>query len=92
MKTKHTPGPWLMGDENNASCEVMIGETVCVLSRDTKYSEQYVIDRSEMLANAHLIMAAPDMLNALLIIQRRLQIWEPGYEELTAAITKATTL
>jgi hypothetical protein len=65
MEIKHTPGPWTLGDENNYGCEVEIGETVCSMTRDTKMSERYVISRDEMLANAHLIMAAPDMLDVL---------------------------
>lgn len=63
---KHTPGPWELSDENNAHFEIQIGETICSLDRCSRYSDlKYVIEREEMIANGHLIMAAPDMLDAL---------------------------
>lgn len=65
MNTKHTPGPWTLGNENNHCCEVCIGEAIASLSRNSYYDSEYVIERDEMLANAHLIMSAPDLLEAL---------------------------
>lgn len=61
----HTPGPWELADENNGHFEISIGETICSLDRSSRYSDKYVIDRSEMIANGHLIMASPDMLEAI---------------------------
>lgn len=64
---KHTPGPWTIGDENNYGAEVEIGDNglYCSLTRDSRHSEKYIIERDELLANAHLIAAAPDLLSAL---------------------------
>lgn len=60
---KHTPGPWELADENNAHFEIQIGETICSLDRCSPHSDlKYVIERDEMIANGHLIMAAPDLL------------------------------
>lgn len=60
---EHTPGPWTLADENNGHFEIHIGETICSLDRSCRYTDKYVIDRDEMIANGHLIMAAPDLLN-----------------------------
>lgn len=61
---KHTPGPWMLGDENNESCEVEAGETTISLTRHARYREGMAIDREEMIANAYLIIAAPELLAA----------------------------
>lgn len=58
----HTPGPWTLGNENNSNVEICIGETLCSLSRDDPFTGKMVMSREEMLANAHLIMAAPELL------------------------------
>ncbi len=61
---KHTPGPWELADENNAHFEIQIGETICSLDRCSPHSDlKYVIERDEMIANGHLIIAAPDLLD-----------------------------
>lgn len=73
MSERFTKGEWIIGDENNQCCEVQIGETVCSISRYEKMSGVMVIDRDEMLANAHLIAAAPEMYHALDRISRRMQ-------------------
>jgi hypothetical protein len=65
MSEKWTKGPWDMGDENDACCQVNIGETRCTLDRQCPYTGKYVISRNEMLANAHLIAAAPGTYDAL---------------------------
>lgn len=67
-KTEHTPGPWAIGDENNECCEVVLGEKfnlVASLDRQDGNTGKFVIGRDEMLANARLIAAAPEMLAAL---------------------------
>lgn len=60
-----TKGPWLLGNESDACCDVVIGETVASFDRQSPYTGKYVISREEMLANAHLTIAAPDMYEAL---------------------------
>jgi hypothetical protein len=60
--SKHTPGPWLVRDDVQWPAEVkdkIVGP---------KYGEQVALvyrDSDQDLANAHLIAAAPDMLEAL---------------------------
>ncbi len=66
--SEHTRGPWTLGDENNESAEVCMGDVAVSLdrrSRDPGRCGLLVIGREEMLANARLIAAAPDLLEAL---------------------------
>jgi hypothetical protein len=63
--SKHTKGPWEYAGGNDGSCEVNIGETTVGICRWDKNTGIYVIDREEMEANANLIAAAPEMLEAL---------------------------
>lgn len=67
MSAQHTPGPWIIGDENNSHAQVCIGATdmTADMSRESSYTGQMVMSREEMLANARLIAAAPDLLEAL---------------------------
>lgn len=60
----HTPGPWKLGDENNACCDVDAGPVRITLDRMDPFTGKDVISREEMLANAHLVIAAPDLLAA----------------------------
>lgn len=63
---KHTPGPWILGDENNHSAEIDIGGTTASFGREERYNGKYIISREEMLANVHLAMEAPALLKALM--------------------------
>lgn len=98
-KAGHTPGPWALGDENDAAAEVVIGKTIVVFDRVCALRGEpdegkYCISREEMLANAHLAMAAPDMLAALRAAAHEMRSFMPttAGETLTlveAAIAKA---
>lgn len=62
-KTKHTEGPWTLGDENNQCCDVTVGRTSVSIDRADMHTGEFgVVSRAEMLANAALIAAAPDLL------------------------------
>jgi hypothetical protein len=76
-ETKFTKGPWVIGYENNQCCEVVIGgeDNVCVyLDRQDNNTSKVVISREEMLANAHLIVAAPALYEALEAVAESLQL------------------
>lgn len=65
--SEHTRGPWTLGDENNESAEVCMGDVAVALDRHSRDPGRFgllVISREEMLANARLIAAAPELLEA----------------------------
>lgn len=91
-ETKHTPGPWKIYTSPSAQWvgKDITGEIVC-----EKPDQQY--DRANWQANAHLIAAAPDMLEALKAIEPMtwndsplLKVYAKEIEQLRAAIAKAT--
>ena len=61
---KHTPGPWEWSDDGNGNCWGRAGLKPCVLSA-TVHGLVYVDD-----ADARLIAAAPDLLEALREMER----------------------
>lgn len=68
MNTKHTPGPWIIGDchpDNGAVRITSKKDHVCVLLNlpDDEASEEE--NREQVKANARLIAAAPELLSAL---------------------------
>ena len=80
MSAKHTPGPWhyadSMGDrEIRSSVDITIGE---VLGDGNSYCQE---EEEERLANAQLIAAAPDMLEAL----ESEEAWRRETDELKAS-------
>jgi hypothetical protein len=103
MSTQHTPGPWfyLKGDEWSHSVVTYHGElpdgsqscwTVAGINKQREPEHQ---------ANAHLIAAAPELLAALLDVQKRIKEadeWWIGVKErggfdekmIDAVIAKAT--
>lgn len=67
-KIKHTPGPWVATAQGNDTIYIHdinpMGKTfgtIAEIGSDSKYPEIYAIDK----ANAQLIAAAPDLLEAL---------------------------
>lgn len=62
---KHTPGPWILGDKNDTGADIVIGKTVALFGRRNLWNEKSLISRGEMMANAKLAAAAPELLQAL---------------------------
>ena len=62
-ETKHTPGPWCLSDESpmiiEDECKVIVG------SASTYPNSGYFPGQKEAEANARLIAAAPELLEAL---------------------------
>lgn len=92
--SKHTPGPWTIGDENNQRCEVILGasDLIADLGREDRYTGKMVISRQEMLDNAHLIAAAPCLLSACEAIIADSTPWAsdtPALMQVRTAIAKA---
>lgn len=59
-EVKHTPGPWAL-DDTGWIARVDNGEPVCLINAGLRNDEL----PSQELADAHLIAAAPEMLEAL---------------------------
>jgi hypothetical protein len=83
---KHTPGPW--------SFETGTGRGAWI-GRDGSWSALACGDDDETaVANAHLIAAAPDLLNACEEFVRKVEAGEArsthSYTQMKAAIAKAT--
>jgi len=80
----HTPGPWTFSDEYVIAKETVIADPYCMATRGQS-------DEGEMEANASLIAAAPDMLEALEEVASYLdkEDSESLVETVNEAITKA---
>ena len=107
---KHTPGPWTVEDPFVDYLSIVIGDQpynwrfVAHVHTDLeKGGSVKVIGKAQMEANARLISAAPDMLEALeALLAHYIEIadsgdcgfWDPRKEPVviaaTAAISKAT--
>lgn len=104
-KASHTPGPWRFLEEGDTESKYNRGkpltvsggpeadDLVNVYSRDDATT---TISRSEAIANAHLIAAAPDLLAELQRITDHLETWANDHSgertaETDAAIFSART-
>ena len=92
MTAKHTPGPWTVGDPPYGHTEIEGGDPPYLLAVATRYWGQEVAH-----ANARLIAAAPDLLEALQAYDAWADKTPPADKELKAlreqmraAIAKAT--
>ena len=95
---KHTPGPWLRDDRSGLDCDVRAasGRKVALCwglasNNATNYRADY---RAECDANAHLIAAAPELLEALQemvsLVEVVIPFDGPQQRKARAAIAKAT--
>lgn len=96
---KHTPGPWET-DRNNVHTGQIATIHHC-LNNDwvEVWSPNWPMDEAEQEANARLIAAAPELLEALILLEREMiesgnagsadYGWKPAIEKTRAAIAKA---
>ena len=90
-KTVHTPGPWVVSDQG-VGFEVDSNDGWQVAQAQQRPEDGRGKPSSVRLANARLIAAAPDLLEAL---KKMLDVWEHGgiatypIGEARAAIKKA---
>ena len=68
IDTKHTPGPWRVFE--HSWCDTSIGapgtsNAICRLDINHATEESQEADEAQMAANARLIAAAPELLEAL---------------------------
>ena len=105
MKTNHTPGPWVVHHERGSEWALVMsggpaGRIICNVNPescpDTSSAPAFV--RMPMEANARLIAAAPDLLDALSDLLERIErsptllphISADSRNAARAAIAKAT--
>jgi len=87
--TKHTPGPWKYGKELSArSGEWLISMDVGERGRGMQIAETRTGSGHEN-ANARLIAAAPDLLNALTVLADACERMDIPVDAARAAIAKA---
>lgn len=94
---KHTPGPWRLMTVPMVMHPTRDGVAIANLCVEFVPSEGYHNEnRQEAMANARLIAAAPDLLEALTIARSMLPKRDdeladaPLYDKIDAAITRAT--
>lgn len=98
MKAQHTPGPWKMEEWRYPTAspprvELAIQNDrrrILVLDADESGDNPYIIPWDEAKANARLIAAAPDMLEALAKIAVTPSSFIDIRQVARAAIAKAT--
>jgi hypothetical protein len=81
MKEKHTPGPW--GQENAMSSDheairYITGpdcEDVATVHQKKLYGTNEYMSQETALANARLIAAAPELLEAAIMLLERLEVY-----------------
>lgn len=89
MSTQHTPGPWVAIARTNAYIDIEAPE-------EHGYSAKNIasVSINNHKANAHLIAAAPDLLEALYaagdLLYRMGMQSSDAYQKIDAAIAKAT--
>ena len=93
---KHTPGPWYVGTEfNDQGRHIYAAQKVCDDEGEEWHPLIATTDDDERLvdwqANAVLIAAAPDLLNALKVLADVAERKGIPCDAARAAITKATS-
>lgn len=68
----HTPGPWSVADHDSNGQRIVRNEHIEIC---TCWHHCVVAIEQEMEANARLIAAAPDLLAALEMQMRRIDVW-----------------
>lgn len=92
--SEHTPGPWEVGTEGNGSpgfvyCDNSLGSAVAVVYGPAM--RHSVFSRAEEEANARLIAAAPDLLEALNLLHSAAWRASRGNpEDITAELLEKT--
>lgn len=72
-KASHTPGPWLIeSDYNEDGSDLIVMAEQAYVIADTRHESCGIVDADECYANARLISAAPELLEALKGLLRRI--------------------
>ena len=68
MKLEHTPGPWKVDNAHISGCINAGGKHVALANFNNSVAPETRVSENEHNANARLIAAAPEMLDALISI------------------------
>lgn len=63
MKTNHTEGPWIINEDDKTGVFINTPSNSGAIVR--VYTDNPLVNKEQGLANAKLIIAAPDLLDAL---------------------------
>jgi hypothetical protein len=85
---KHTPGPWTLDEPHQVWAEA-VGEYVAITAEIEDFD---TVPRDQAEANARLIAAAPDLLEALKLAERHCPVNSEAEILARAAIAKAETI
>lgn len=98
---KHTPGPWQFSPSGTVVLAIVTRE---INGKIRTYEQKIAttpsgLDVAERVANARLIAASPDLLEALILLEAEMVLsgnagstdygWKPAIEKTRAAIAKA---
>lgn len=90
-KPKFTKGPWQAGRPDMATLVdgakskwIYAGDTYCAIASGADIDDWY-----EVMANAHLIAAAPEMYDLLSDLLRNYELGEKVDSQIVAVLTKA---
>ena len=92
MTAKHTPGPWVVRtiDQSLATVETQDGEYIICAAAQLR-GDDWKTEHAERKANARLIAAAPELLEALQFVMTASgEQLSTAFEQAQAAIAKAT--
>ena len=87
--SKHTPGPWSIEHDTDITGVENSPEIGCVGKVDVAHVYLRAVP-GKTQANARLIAAAPELLEALLRAKRHLSVYSEEFDMAERAIAKAT--
>jgi len=96
MTSKHTPGPWAVHDHPTDPYQyghhvtTEDGLTICSVTYQLPVNTPHGVEEATRVANARLIAAAPELLEALQTLVDAVDPESTGWSEAVAAIAKAT--
>lgn len=79
--TKHTPGPWIVSSHptaNTYNLEIKHNDNLVAVAACQTWGYGATATRLEAQANARLIAAAPELLEALRACEEELRLWANG--------------
>ncbi len=73
---KHTPRPWTFEEGSKFANDIRDASNrpIAAISHQTNFGQGEVRTRKSLIANGHLIAAAPDMLDALKVAESQMRI------------------